>query len=377
MGQNEPKTVEQIDDVHSVEDSKSQDTVQSEPANEPTKTLPSIFNLIEQFSAIEEQNQKQQQQQPQQFQQQQEQEQEEQYEEQQQQPEGNNMNQAEACHLSNLPYSAKENDIADFFSESDLHVVDIKLVIRNGRPSGEALVLFRNMDDVDRAVQKNNSQFLSRRVFIKHFPKTGLNSLDQNNRYPDNRQNNDRGNNFNNNMNRGGGGRNMNDRFNDRLNQRNMNNGNNNGPFPMGMNRPNMQMGMGGPNGPMDMNGPNNTMGMSGPNGPMGMNGPNGPMGMNRPSGPIGDDLGPDDFGPPGCVIAMENISFKATVDDIIEFFPGFEIPHRNVMRRFNDNGMPTGDARVCFKNQNEAQQAFRMKRNTKMLGRPIRINIM
>jgi RNA recognition motif-containing protein len=185
------------------------------------------------------------------------------------------------------------------------------------------------MLDVQKALDKHNTVFMNRKLFIKHFPRSNFDNLEQNNR-------------FNNNNKKFRGPNNMNDRFN---NQRGgYNNKRNNG----------------------------NNFGFNGP-----QNGPMPPVvNFDGSNSPMMDNSGPDDFGPPGCIISMENVPYKASVEDIIEFFPGFNIQPCDVMRRYNDNGQPTGDARVCFKNPNDAQQAFKMRRNSSMLGRVVRLNV-
>lgn len=77
------------------------------------------------------------------------------------------------------------------------------------------------------------------------------------------------------------------------------------------------------------------------------------PPNMNmRYDGPV------DGMGPQGCVVSMENVPFKAGVHEILEFFDGFELEGHNVFRRFNDNGAPTGDARVTFNTADQARRA-------------------
>ncbi|KAL1130927.1 hypothetical protein AAG570_012168 [Ranatra chinensis] len=87
-----------------------------------------------------------------------------------------------------------------------------------------------------------------------------------------------------------------------------------------------------------------------------------------------GDSL--EHFGKPGCVVALENIHFKADIDEIMEFFQGFKIEHEDVIRRFDESGRPTGDARVALKNPAEAMRAVRQLSFKTIRGRPIKVSI-
>lgn len=79
-----------------------------------------------------------------------------------------------------------------------------------------------------------------------------------------------------------------------------------------------------------------------------------------------------ESFGKPGCVISLENVPFKADIDEIISFFSGYEVKRENVIRRYNEKSMPTGDARVAFNSPAEAQRALREFHHCKMRDRTI-----
>lgn len=91
-----------------------------------------------------------------------------------------------------------------------------------------------------------------------------------------------------------------------------------------------------------------------------------------EPQGP-----GPDAFGKPGCVVTATNIPYRAGVEDIIHFFQGYELTKENVMRRFNDRGQPTGDARIAFPTPRDAQEALAKFGNRLMQGRAITLGIL
>lgn len=69
-----------------------------------------------------------------------------------------------------------------------------------------------------------------------------------------------------------------------------------------------------------------------------------------------------DDFGAPGCVVSMENVPFRASIDDIMSFFSDFELTQDDVIRRYNERGQPTGDARVAFRTPFDAQRAVKTR---------------
>lgn len=75
---------------------------------------------------------------------------------------------------------------------------------------------------------------------------------------------------------------------------------------------------------------------------------------------------------PPGCTVLMENVPYKAGLDEILEFFDGYDIRTDSVLRRFNDNGTPSGEAKVFFSNPDEAFQAVNEKRGCRIRERTI-----
>ena len=117
-------------------------------------------------------------------------------------------------------------------------------------------------------------------------------------------------------------------------------------------------------------------MPMGGPNGPGGPspNGPGGPVGSGGPGGPGGPPA--PNFGAPGCVVALSNVPHKAVIADILDFFRGYNINEKCVIRRFGPNGEPTGDARVAFRTTEEAQMAVQALQNEFMLNRRVALSI-
>lgn len=81
-------------------------------------------------------------------------------------------------------------------------------------------------------------------------------------------------------------------------------------------------------------------------------------------------------FGKPGCVVALENVPFRAEVQDIIDFFGRYFISRDNVIRRFDENGKPTGDARVCFNSPEDANHAIRTLNQKVIFNRQIFLSL-
>uniref|UniRef100_A0A069DX97 RRM domain-containing protein n=1 Tax=Panstrongylus megistus TaxID=65343 RepID=A0A069DX97_9HEMI len=121
----------------------------------------------------------------------------------------------------------------------------------------------------------------------------------------------------------------------------------------------------------------NSDLSMSGPMGghrpPRGGGGGPGP----GPGGPYIDGDVVEHFGKPGCVVALENLHFRADIEEIIGLFNDFEIEHEDVIRRFDDRGRPTGDARVCLKNPSEAMRAVRQLAYSQLRGRTIKVSLL
>ncbi|KAH7721546.1 RNA recognition domain-containing protein [Aphelenchoides avenae] len=69
--------------------------------------------------------------------------------------------------LRGLPYSAKENDVRQFFADLGLDPVDIQFTTTSeGRPSGECYVEFSSAGDAQRAQQKHQATMGSRYVEV-------------------------------------------------------------------------------------------------------------------------------------------------------------------------------------------------------------------
>ncbi|KRG06225.1 uncharacterized protein Dmoj_GI13280, isoform F [Drosophila mojavensis] len=84
----------------------------------------------------------------------------------------------------------------------------------------------------------------------------------------------------------------------------------------------------------------------------------------------------PDKFNRAGCVVAMRNVPFKADLKDILRFFSDYKLSPDDIIRRFNDEGKPTGDARVAFESPAEARSAFESRRRKQIFNRTVYLDI-
>lgn len=238
--------------------------------------------------------------------------------------------------MRGLPYHTQERDILDFFTDIGLVPSRIHMLLNHsGKPAGECFCEFNSCEDAVRATAKNGLPL------GKNIPSIEL-------------------------VNR--------NKMMETL-------GMAEGKIMDGHHHPHHYQGMqdgrprfppmhhpgrygGGPGGPYGMRGP-------GPMGPMGMP-PRHLMPRHPPVAPPSQGGHVEGFGKPGCVLSLENVPFKAEIDEIIEFFGDFNLLRENVIRRYNDKGMPTGDAKVAFSSPSEARRAYEELRNCKIRDRTI-----
>lgn len=287
-----------------------------------------------------------------------------------------NVPSSECVLLNGLPPKTTDRDVLDFFS--DIGIVPSKIHIMHsnyGSTTGEAYCEFSNTAEVSLALDKNDMPLgtgtvlveavhrrdMERSLGIPSIP--SLNSVNM--------------------MQFGGMG----------------GPGGMSGPIGMsghaGMGGPGgMMSALGGMSGLGNMGGPGS---MSGMGGSIGMVGPGGPrfpnrfisrgfgnMGLRgrgrggRMGGPSRFDSAPVDVtGPSGCVVALENVPFKAHVDEILDLFIDFEVEQDNVLRRFNEQGVPTGSARVTFNSPEEARRAVNECNRRKIRDRSVFLHVL
>lgn len=86
----------------------------------------------------------------------------------------------------------------------------------------------------------------------------------------------------------------------------------------------------------------------------------------------------PDQFGQPGCVVALGNVPLHATTEDIIAFL-STDFPHivpENVIRRYNEHNQPTSDARVAFESSDQANEAIDKLSKRSIFSRSINLSL-
>ncbi|KAH8322399.1 hypothetical protein KR067_004579 [Drosophila pandora] len=83
-----------------------------------------------------------------------------------------------------------------------------------------------------------------------------------------------------------------------------------------------------------------------------------------------------DKFSRPGCVVAMRNVPFKAELKDILRFFGDYKLSPDDIIRRFNDDGKPTGDTRVAFESPAEARSAYESRRRKQIFNRNVYLDL-
>lgn len=102
--------------------------------------------------------------------------------------------------------------------------------------------------------------------------------------------------------------------------------------------------------------------------------------GGNRPEGrfpPPSTDRGVKDFGSPGCVVSINNLHFKAGLEELLDFFKDYKVSKDSIFRRYNENGQTTGEARVAFPTPRDAQRAVRELNRKPIMGRPLSLSIL
>lgn len=80
----------------------------------------------------------------------------------------------------------------------------------------------------------------------------------------------------------------------------------------------------------------------------------------------------PPDFGLPECVVMLSNLSYRATIQEIVDAFKEFDVKAENIIRRFNDNGQPTGMACINFATPEDAAKACEDYNKTLISNRPV-----
>ncbi|KAK2726193.1 hypothetical protein QYM36_000594 [Artemia franciscana] len=85
-------------------------------------------------------------------------------------------------------------------------------------------------------------------------------------------------------------------------------------------------------------------------------------------------DAKPPNFTDPRCVVCLQNIPYKAGIEDILLFFDEFGLRKEQIARKFSDDGFASDEARVCFDSPADVGRALRLN-GRKIWNRPIRIS--
>ncbi|XP_077299088.1 uncharacterized protein LOC143920206 [Arctopsyche grandis] len=235
---------------------------------------------------------------------------------------------SDCAFLKGLPLRTKDRDILDFFS--DVGVIPVKthlMLTIQGQPSGDCFCEFMEPEEAKTALNKNGAMLggnvVSVELVAKQIVNEALGLIPQDKGFG---------------MRGGFRGR----------------------GFPPSRGPPRRMRG-----GPA----PYNTGSRGGGNRYMG---PSEPAYNNST-----DDSGLDGFGVPGCVLSLENVPFRAGIDEILNFFRDYDITQNEVIRRFSDKGNPTGDVRVNLRSPMEAQRALQQLNKLHIRDRTIHITLM
>lgn len=79
-----------------------------------------------------------------------------------------------------------------------------------------------------------------------------------------------------------------------------------------------------------------------------------------------------DPFADGHCVVHASNVPYKSTNEDLREFFADFHVLPNGIERRLNERGQATPEARIAFRNSQEAERAVKVMHKKTLLGRQI-----
>lgn len=258
--------------------------------------------------------------------------------------------------IRGLPPNVIDKDIADFFAQENINPQAIHIMVNpNGLPSGDAFVEFINMMDFETALKRNGEVIADRSIRINPITFDKMNEIlgrpamrNQEQPRPP--------------LIGPGPTHLMDSDFDRGMDDKPMGNL----PYMDEMENAGNRF-QGGPPGP-GFGRPRGPGGM----GPMGGGPPFQMMGPRYPQRSIMRNPVPDSFGKPGCVVAARNISFRASDSDIEQFFASYNINGSNIIRRFDNMGKVTGDARIDFNIPEDANRAIAEFSGKMFMGRNI-----
>lgn len=78
-----------------------------------------------------------------------------------------------------------------------------------------------------------------------------------------------------------------------------------------------------------------------------------------------------------GCIVSLSNVPFAATPRDIADFFGEYNLGPNDIIRRYNDDGSLTGEARVRFLTPNDASDAIKRHQRERIRNRVIHLRLL
>lgn len=313
------------------------------------------------------------------------------------------------AHLSNLPYNIGRKDVFQFFHLEGIGVEEngVQVLIdNNGQGLGQAIVQFRSEDDARKSECLNRKKLNGRDAFVRIINNEERKEIESNppiqgrrgfkmQNYGSSPPDTMRGSGdefafLSSNLKDNNG---PNFPFSSKFSGQSSNFGPPGPPPGMGSGfgdtRPQPPGSSNVPNSPLDppgfgsgqgnFNVPPSSFGNGPPpfgSGPSGTNPPpnfntappslSGPGVLNAPPGFGPGNLqigGPPGFGsgsgkPGPTVIRIQNMPFTVSVDEILDFFYGYQLIPGSVCLKYSDKGMPTGEALVAFESRDEAMAA-------------------
>ncbi|NWQ81039.1 RBM12 protein, partial [Columbina picui] len=242
------------------------------------------------------------------------------------------------AHISNIPYNITKMEILQFLEGLAVEENSVQILVdNNGQGLGQALVQFKAEDDARKAERLHRKKLNGRDVVLRLITVEEMRDIERN---PPSQ------------------GKKI-------LKI----------PIQGNVAVPGAQGGPGNLSGPAGFAGGPQTFG----NGPGNLSGPPafgaGPPGiaggLGHLTGPPGFGPGPGNIhisGPPGfgtgsgkpgpTVIKVQNMPFTVSVDEILDFFYGYQVIPGSVCLKYNEKGMPTGEAMVAFESRDEAMAA-------------------
>ena len=78
---------------------------------------------------------------------------------------------SKAVKLTGMPFQATQNDVKEFFKDFDVSDDNIKIEMTRGRKTGNAIIFVNAEDDVQRAREELNKQYIGSRFVFVDIPK--------------------------------------------------------------------------------------------------------------------------------------------------------------------------------------------------------------